>query len=68
VRPEYGPPWHFVSNELVDLDGDRAQMKAYLHNRFHKVGGMYYFDAARRPEGWRLTPRPCPVMPPSASA
>ena len=55
VRPEYGPPWHFVSNELVELDGDRAQMKAYLHNRFHKVGGMYYFDAARLHEGWRLT-------------
>ena len=55
ARPEYGPPWHFVSNELIDIAGDRAQMKAYLHNRFHKVGGMYYFEAARQPEGWRLT-------------
>ena len=55
ARAVYGPPWHFVSNELINIAGDRAQMKAYLHNRFHKVGGMYYFDAARQPEGWRLT-------------
>lgn len=55
VRSEYAPPWHFVSNERVEINADRAQMTAYLHNRFHKVGGMYYFDAARGPAGWRLT-------------
>jgi len=55
VRPGYGPPWRFVPNEPIDLDGDRAQMSAYLHDRYHKVGGMYQFDATRRPEGWRPT-------------
>ena len=49
-----GLPWHFMSNHLIELDGDRAKMRFYMHNRPLAAGGVYYVDAVRTPEGWRM--------------
>ena len=49
-----GLPWHFMSNHLIELDGDRAKMRFYMHNRPLAAGGVYYVDAVRTAEGWRI--------------
>jgi len=49
-----GVPWHFVSNELIEIDGDRAEIRAFMHNRHARACGTYRFEAIRRPEGWRI--------------
>lgn len=49
-----GLPWHFVSNQIVTLSGDTATMTAYMHNRVLAAGGIYYVDAVRTSEGWRI--------------
>lgn len=49
-----GLPMHFVSNELVELRDDEASLRFYMHNRASSVGGVYYVEAARRAEGWRI--------------
>lgn len=50
---------HVISNVLVDLDGDRADVRANLVATFvgsgvEQHGERYRFEAVRRPEGWRL--------------
>ncbi|HND13935.1 MAG TPA: nuclear transport factor 2 family protein [Pseudomonadales bacterium] len=47
-------PWHFVENHLVELHGDIATMKYYMHNRPMAAGGIYTVQAVRTPEGWRI--------------
>ena len=49
-----GVPMHFVQNHLVELHGDTATMKFYMHNRAMSAGGIYTFQAIRTPEGWRI--------------
>jgi hypothetical protein len=50
-----GLPWHFVENHLVELRGDTATMKFYMHNRPMAAGGIYTFEAVRTAEGWRVS-------------
>jgi hypothetical protein len=47
-------PMHFVSNPLVELRGDTASLRFYMHNRAGSAGGAYYVETARYPEGWRF--------------
>lgn len=49
-----GLPWHFMSNHLIELEGDRAKMRFYMHNRPLAAGGVYYVDAVRTAKGWRI--------------
>ena len=61
----WGPTLHRTTNHLVDIDGDRATVKAkflatHLHREddpgviFH-IGGDFFADAVRTPDGWRLS-------------
>lgn len=66
------PEWriqHLVHNPLIEIDGDRARIRADLVAVFvtagaadrlapqptFELGERYRFEAVRRPEGWRLT-------------
>jgi hypothetical protein len=49
-----GLPWHFVSNQLVTLQGDQADLRFYMHNRSGAAGGVYYMQAVRTAHGWRI--------------
>ena len=52
---------HFITNIEVDLDGDRAKVRAMFYNPMqfpHKdeqsaCGGTYEHDMVRTPEGWK---------------
>ncbi|WP_265521542.1 nuclear transport factor 2 family protein [Oerskovia flava] len=56
---------HVISNVLVGLDGDRAQVRANLVATFARqapdpdrpvtLGAVYRFEARRTAAGWRLT-------------
>ena len=51
---------HVISNVLIDLDGDRAGVRANLVATFvgsaiEQHGERYRFEAMRTPAGWRLS-------------
>jgi hypothetical protein len=56
---------HVISDVLIDLDGDRASLRAKLVVTFSDAAGSpglhtwmgerYRFDAGRTAQGWRLT-------------
>jgi hypothetical protein len=56
---------HVITNVLIDLDGDRAQVRANLiatlvpsadEPAAHTtLGERYRFEAVRTPQGWRLS-------------
>jgi hypothetical protein len=45
---------HFMSNHVVDLDGDRARIRTCMHVMHMPMGGVYDAQAVRTPAGWRL--------------
>lgn len=49
-----GVPWHFVTNQLVEIDGNEAVLKFYQHNRPMAAGGIYTFNVIKTSEGWRV--------------
>jgi 3-phenylpropionate/cinnamic acid dioxygenase small subunit len=65
------PTQHVITNVLVDLDGDRAKVRANLVVTFaspahrdaalpapptkYTLGEIYRFDVVRTPEGWRFS-------------
>lgn len=49
-----GLPWHFVTNQVVELHGDKAELRYYMHNRPMVAGGVYRVQAVRTPQGWRI--------------
>jgi hypothetical protein len=55
------PTQHFVTNPLVEVDGDRAAIGANLVVVFAEDGGprvlgeRFVLGAARTPAGWRLS-------------
>lgn len=51
---EGATPWHYMDTELVDVDGDRAHMLVYQHNRLLSGVGVYTVDAVRTADGWRI--------------
>jgi 3-phenylpropionate/cinnamic acid dioxygenase small subunit len=56
-------PWsqHLISNIEVDLDGDRARVRAMFYNPMQLpglaepsfCGGYYHHDVVRTPDGWK---------------
>jgi 3-phenylpropionate/cinnamic acid dioxygenase small subunit len=52
---------HFISNVEVDLEGDRAKVRAMFYNpmqlpgmaELSYCGGCYVHDMVRTPEGWK---------------
>jgi hypothetical protein len=52
---------HFISNIEIDLDGDRAKVRAMFYNPMElpgieglcSCGGNYLHDMVRTPDGWR---------------
>ena len=45
---------HFMSNHMIDLEGDRARTYTYMHVLNMSMGGIYRGEAVRTSEGWRL--------------
>ena len=45
---------HFMSNHVIDLDGDRARVRTYMHVLHMSMGGVYHADSVRMPSGWRI--------------
>ena len=57
---QYAGLQHVISNVLVDLDGDTADVRANLVATFvgsaiEQHGERYRFEAVRTPDGWRLS-------------
>lgn len=55
------PTQHFITDPLIEVDGDRATIHANHLVAFvpegglRLTGGRYELEAARTPNGWRLT-------------
>ena len=45
---------HFMTNHLVELDGDTAQSRSYMHVLNMSMGGIYSCRCRRTPSGWRI--------------
>ncbi|MDJ0846983.1 MAG: nuclear transport factor 2 family protein [Myxococcota bacterium] len=67
-------PWplnlHFITNLVVDLDGDRARSRCYFHAPMGRVeedgsqlvitnAGWYDDELVRTEAGWRIAKRDC---------
>ena len=44
---------HFLSNQIVKLDGDQADVTTYMQFLHLPMGGIYHSAAIRTSEGWR---------------
>lgn len=53
-KRENAAPWHYMDTELVAVDGNRATLKAYQHNRTLAGVGVYTVEAVRSSLGWRI--------------
>jgi hypothetical protein len=45
---------HFMTNHLIELDGDTARTKSYMHVLNMSMGGVYHAECVRTPDGWRI--------------
>jgi hypothetical protein len=45
---------HFVSNQIVTLQGDEAQVTTYMQVLHLPMGGIYHSVAIRTADGWRI--------------
>jgi len=45
---------HFMTNHIVDIDGDQATTYTLMHVLNMSMGGIYRGHAIRTPEGWRI--------------
>ncbi len=45
---------HFMTNHLIELDGDVARTKSYMHVLNMSMGGVYHAECVRTPDGWRI--------------
>lgn len=63
---------HIIANHQIDVDGDAATSRCYLHAQHVRLGvpggdlfvvaGRYEDTLVRRPEGWRISHRRLVVM------
>ena len=55
VMPHIGPGLtHFMTNHLIKLDGDEANITSHNHVLNLAQGGVYHTHAKRTSKGWRL--------------
>ncbi|MAG30807.1 MAG: hypothetical protein CL908_07960 [Deltaproteobacteria bacterium] len=47
-------PWHYMSTHLVEVEGDRATLRSFQHNRHMSGVGLYTVEARRTIDGWRI--------------
>ncbi len=47
-------PWHYMDTHLVEVDGNRASLKTFQHNRHLSGVGLYTVEAVRTALGWRI--------------
>jgi len=45
---------HFMTNHMVEIDGDEARTTTYMHVLNMSMGGIYRGRAVRTPDGWRF--------------
>lgn len=45
---------HFMTNHLIELDGDTARTRSYMHVLNMSMGGIYHAECVRTPDGWRI--------------
>lgn len=45
---------HFMSNHVIDLDGDRARVRTCMHVMHMPMGGVYDAQVVRTAAGWRI--------------
>lgn len=45
---------HFMTNHLVEIDGDRARTRSYMHVLNVGMGGIYRCVCRRTGAGWRI--------------
>ena len=45
---------HFMTNHMVDLDGDRARATCLMQVLHLPMGGVYRADCVRTSSGWRI--------------
>ncbi|HSP96981.1 MAG TPA: nuclear transport factor 2 family protein [Candidatus Dormibacteraeota bacterium] len=65
--PRYRTTMHFLTNPLIEVDGDRASSETYalVYHRLESeddaedfiVGVRYLDELVRRPDGWRIISR-----------
>ena len=48
-------PWHFHANHIIDIDGDKATMRFFMHDRFGSAGGLFHTKVEKGAEGWRIS-------------
>ncbi len=53
IPPHYGT-LHFMTNHLIELQGDRASTRTYMHVASGGFSGLYRCTCVRTPEGWRI--------------
>jgi 3-phenylpropionate/cinnamic acid dioxygenase small subunit len=61
---------HVITNEVVEIDGDRARANSYGTNRINQpdsaqsitTGCSYHDDLVRTADGWRITRRICRIL------
>lgn len=47
-------PHHFITSPIVELDGDAAELRCYLHGWPGDFVGFYRMRAVRTVKGWRI--------------
>lgn len=45
---------HFMTNHLVEIDGNRARTRSYMHVLNLGMGGIYHCQCRRTDTGWRI--------------
>lgn len=58
---------HLLGNEEIEIDGDSARARSYIHAQHTKagtpggdnftIGGVYVDEIVRTPDGWRIRAR-----------
>ncbi|MFO0690548.1 MAG: nuclear transport factor 2 family protein [Myxococcota bacterium] len=51
---EGAAPWHYMDTHLVEVNGNRATLKTFQHNRHMSGVGLYTVEAVRTSQGWRI--------------
>ncbi|MCT7660563.1 nuclear transport factor 2 family protein [Mycobacterium deserti] len=67
VHHGMGPTYHRISNAVIDVDGDRAAARSYVHavlmavpgdaNSWIDALGHYDDELSRTDDGWRISKR-----------